>query len=29
MRFDQRFMHLTLHTGLTDGGAVGWLTVPA
>ena len=24
MRFDQRFMHLTLHTGLTDGGAVGW-----
>ena len=24
MRFDQSFVHLTLHTGLTDGGAVGW-----
>jgi hypothetical protein len=24
MRFDQSRAHLTLHTGLTDGGAVGW-----
>lgn len=24
MRFDQSRVHLTLHTGLTDGGAVGW-----
>ncbi len=24
MRFDQRYVHLTLHTGATDGGTVGW-----
>ncbi len=24
MRFDQSHVHLTLHTGLTDGGATGW-----
>ena len=24
MRLDQSLVHLTLHTGLTDGGAVGW-----
>ena len=24
MRFDQTLVHLTLHTGLTDGGDVGW-----
>ena len=24
MRFDQRYVHLVLHTGLSDGGSVGW-----
>ena len=24
MRFDQRYVHLTLHAGSTDGGTVGW-----
>jgi hypothetical protein len=24
MRFDQRFVHLTLHAGWSDGGVIGW-----
>ncbi len=24
LRFDQRYVHLTLHAGSTDGGTVGW-----